>query len=430
MKTEIVKVNFYPKSGHCYPDLVQKNDGRVKAQIRSFLLGAIYRKINHEFQEKCGSPLKSGMKVLMQVKPQFHPVRGVSLQILDIDPSFTLGEMALQKKMALAKLEKEGLLNKNKQLYFPLVPKRIAVISVVSSKGYQDFKKIIDQNAQRFPIHLELFPALLQGDEAIMSIQNQLKKIQARRAFFDLVCIIRGGGGEVGLACYDDFELAKSVANFPLPLFTGIGHAANKTVTEIVAHKSFITPTDLAFEIIQKYINQEVLLNELEENLGRSLQFQIEDQKEYLKGLTYHFPRKVQAKLFDQKEILKDLTSKLNFNAQNLFWNKKADLKDFETTLLQDSKKILSQNKEELQEFSMRNKSALVRKFTHEKSELDLAQKVVKMMHPNRILAKGFAIVHQNGEIINSSKKVSLDQSIEIQMKDGSIHAKINKHGN
>ena len=195
VKVEINKLNHYSHSGHCYPDLVEKREGKVIAEMRSTLWKGDFYSINQRFLNTLQEPLKDGITVLMLVNIAFDPVYGISLRILDIDPSFSLGELAKEKQASIARLQKEKIFNANKALAFPVLPKRLAIISVETSKGYADFTKIIDNNPYAYKFEYRLFPALLQGDKAVQSIVDQLETVAGLLDHFDAVAIIRGGGG-------------------------------------------------------------------------------------------------------------------------------------------------------------------------------------------------------------------------------------------
>ena len=246
VKAEMNKLNHYSHSGHCYPELVEKKDNKVIAEMRAVLWKGNFDKINAQFLKTLNEPLKDGIKILFLTQINFDPKYGISLNILDIDPSYTLGDLEKEKQQNIIRLKKENLFDKNKTLQLPLIPQRIAIISVETSKGYADFLNVIDNNQWNYKFFHMLFPSLLQGDRAPSNIIEQLNKIRKVKHHFDLVAIIRGGGGDIGLASYNNYDLAKTVASFPLPVLTGIGHATNETVTEMVAHSNHITPTNLA----------------------------------------------------------------------------------------------------------------------------------------------------------------------------------------
>ena len=180
-----------------------------------------YIKINNTFQKVLKEPLKDGIKILFLASISFDPTYGLALRIIDIDPGYTLGDLEREKQETIKKLQDEGIFNKNKTLKLPLLPQRIAVISVETSKGYADFLKVIDTNSWGYKFFHLLFPSLLQGEKAVEGIINQLRRIRKVRSHFDVVAIIRGGGGDIGLSCYNSFILAKEIALFPIPVITG-----------------------------------------------------------------------------------------------------------------------------------------------------------------------------------------------------------------
>lgn len=260
VKAEMNRLNRYPHSGHCYPELLERSDGKIVAEMRGNLWRDDYESVNAKFLEVLNEPLHDGIAILLQARVSFHPLYGLSLQISDIDPSYTLGELEREKQLAIRTLIREGIFKSNKSLSLPLLPQRIAVISVQTSKGYADFTKILRDNPWGYSFFIMLFPALLQGDQAVDSIRYQLDRIGKVRRHFDAVAIIRGGGGDIGLTCYNHLDLVRQIALFPMPVLTGIGHSTNETVAEMVSHTNAITPTELADFLIQTFHNFSVPL--------------------------------------------------------------------------------------------------------------------------------------------------------------------------
>ncbi|MEM9053383.1 MAG: exodeoxyribonuclease VII large subunit, partial [Bacteroidota bacterium] len=209
IKAEINRLNYYPQSGHCYPELVEKKNGKIVAEIRGFLFRNLYEEIDQNFLDQTGKHLGDGMEVLLLCRVSFDPKYGLSLYISDIDPSYTLGEMARLREEAIKLLKVESILDKNKTTHLPYPVRRIAVVSVETSKGWRDFIQTLESNHYGHLIGHELFPAKLQGDMAVASIRAALAKIEKRSSDFEAVAIIRGGGGETGMDCYDQYELAK-----------------------------------------------------------------------------------------------------------------------------------------------------------------------------------------------------------------------------
>lgn len=262
VRCEISRISLHNQSGHCYLELIDKNETSILAQQRGIIWSDKYYSITEKFRAATNSNLSGGMKVLFLCSISFHPMHGLSLNISDIEPSFTLGEMARSKNESIARLKAEGLYNKNRSLKLPVLPKRIAVISVITSRGYQDFVSTIENYQKKFSIHTRLFEAILQGDNAVPTIINAMRKIISYKNSFDAIVIIRGGAGEAGLSCYDEFSLSSAIAESPLPVITGIGHASNETVVEMISFKNCITPTAAATFLLEHFEAQSTNLNE------------------------------------------------------------------------------------------------------------------------------------------------------------------------
>lgn len=255
VKAEMIKLNHYPYSGHAFPDLIEKQNDVIVAQMRAVIWSADFKRIRDKFRA-CGlADLSDGISILFRASILFDEFYGLSLRIIDIDTSFTLGEMEKQRMLCIERLKNEGIYGLNQSLPLKAVPKRFAIVSVDSSKGYNDFMQIVDKFSSRFTIFTHLFPSLLQGDGAINSISYALERINPLADFFDAVLIIRGGGGDVGLDCYNNYNLCKAISLCKLPVLTGIGHASNLTVAEQIAWKNFITPTDLADFLFSRFSN-------------------------------------------------------------------------------------------------------------------------------------------------------------------------------
>ncbi|MDH5603595.1 MAG: exodeoxyribonuclease VII large subunit, partial [Cyclobacteriaceae bacterium] len=252
-----LKVN---QNGHCYLELVEKENNQVLAKARATIWANVYMRLAPYFAQASGERLKPGLKILCQVKPGFHEVFGLSLNILSIDPKYTVGERAKRREQIIKQLTEEGLVTLNKQLTWPLVPNRIAVISSETAAGYQDFMHQLQSNRYGYSYTTTLFQAIMQGDGAVSSISMALEEIRSQANQYDVLAILRGGGSSLDLDCFDSYELAKELAHFPLPVLTGIGHDKDSTVIDIVAYQSLKTPTALAEFLIQSVMQFEELL--------------------------------------------------------------------------------------------------------------------------------------------------------------------------
>jgi len=253
--------------GHVYFELVEKQGNQVEAKIRANLWQFTYRSVAAKFEAVTGTSLKNGMKVLAQVSVTYHPVYGLSLNVKDIDPSFSLGERARIRQETIARLTQEGRIGHNARLPLPLVIQRIAIISSATAAGYGDFINQLAGNPQGYKVYHQLFPSLMQGNEAVESLLSALDQVaeQAEKLQLDAVVIIRGGGAQLDLDCFDDYRLALKIADFSLPVLTGIGHERDETISDLVAHTRLKTPTAVAEFILSSF-------REYEENLALAAQ--------------------------------------------------------------------------------------------------------------------------------------------------------------
>lgn len=304
VKAEMIKLNHYPYSGHAFPDLIEKQDDVIVAQMRAVIWSADFKRIKDKFRS-CGlSDLTDGITILFRASILFDEFYGLSLRIIDIDTSFTLGEMEKQRMLCIERLKAEGIYSLNSSLSLPAVPKRFAIVSVGSSKGYNDFMQIVRKHSSRFAIFTHLFPSLLQGEGAINSISEALDRINDVADCFDAVLIIRGGGGDVGLNCYNHYNLCRAVALCKLPVLTGIGHASNQTVAEQIAWRNFITPTDLADFLFSGFNNAYLEVLNLSKQLKSNADSILNTNNERVKLLSESLKHKIENRILSEKERL------------------------------------------------------------------------------------------------------------------------------
>lgn len=405
VKAEMNKLNHYSHSGHCYPELVEKKDNKVIAEMRAVLWKGNFDRINAQFLKTLNEPLKDGIKILFLTQINFDPKYGISLNILDIDPSYTLGDLEKEKQQNIIRLKKENLFDKNKTLQLPLIPQRIAIISVETSKGYADFLNVIDNNQWNYKFFHMLFPSLLQGDKAPSNIIEQLHKIRKVKHHFDLVAIIRGGGGDIGLASYNNYDLAKTVASFPLPVLTGIGHATNETVTEMVAHSNHITPTKLAESLLQKFHDFSVPVQKAEEQMIYQARMILNENKFNLKN---------------EMKFFKSLT-------QNILNQNNSLLNQLPITLSKEIKNLIKENKFYLDQNSEHIKKDAQQLLKYQKQKLDSLEKNVEILDPKNVLKRGFSITKFNGKSVKNPNDLEIGQSVETILYEGELTSKIEK---
>ena len=425
VKAEIARLNFYPKSGHCYPDLVHKDKGKIQAEMRSIIWKNDFRRLSKKFREVVKEDLKDGMTILFKATVKFHQKYGLSLNILEIEPSFTLGEMAREKAETIDRLKKEGVFYLNKKIPFPSLPKRIAIISVETSKGYNDFLNIIDNNRWGFKFTHYLFPAILQGDRAIQSISRQLHQINKLKDFFDMVTIIRGGGGDVGLNSYDDYRLAKQIAGFPIPVITGIGHSTNETVVDMVAHANKITPTDLGYFLVDHFYKLSLNIDDLSHRLAGKTENILKSEKERLTGYQKFIHSHVFHFVQSNKKSLEGLTLDLKKETSKRMTRERKGLLDYKQRLKTLTKQKAVKEYEELRNFLRMLDIFTRQKLSNEKTHLDGLISKQRLLDPHHIMKRGYSLSTLNGKTLISSQQIREGDRIKTFLYDGSFESEI-----
>lgn len=427
IKAEINKLNIYAKSGHCFPELVDKRDGKIACEMRATIWKTDFDRINKVFRQAVNEPLKDGIKVLLLATISYEPKYGLSLVIRDIDPSFSLGELEREKKETIDKLQKENLFGKNKLLPIALLPKRIAIISVETSKGFQDFIKVIDQNIFGYRFFYMLFPAVLQGDASIKTIRNQLARIKKVKNHFDAVAIIRGGGADVGLSSFNNYQLAKSICNFPLPVFTGIGHSTNLTVSEMVAWQSAITPTELGDFFLQKFHNFAVPLQ-------RAQEIMLSEPKEIIAFENRQFSHAVQLFRSLARNQLNEIQSELNAVTKALLNETKhrlgaenEALVQFRHQLAKSSRDLFKTQSTELDHLLRDMSKDSIRFLKLQQEQLKNTEKIIQLVDPMNVVRRGYTITSVNGKLLRSTAQVKPGTKLETLTSDGTIESEVIK---
>lgn len=291
--------------GHCYMELVEKaKNNTVAAKVRATCWQQVYHLLSAYFATETGQTLSVGMQVLLQVEVSFHSVYGLSLNVVGIDPTFTLGDLARQRQLTIQRLQEDGVMDLQRALTIPSLPRRIAVISAADAAGYGDFCHQLLSNSSGFLFRTQLFPAVMQGDQSPASIIAALEQIAYQVEQYDVVVIVRGGGATTDLRNFDDYSLAFHCANFPLPIIAGIGHTRDVSVVDMVVHTSVKTPTAAAEWLITAMQEQADRLAELQLRLQRIAQYAIRKQQNQLDNLWQSLRFATQRRLHRQRAQL------------------------------------------------------------------------------------------------------------------------------
>lgn len=448
IKAELHKLNRYP-SGHSFPELLHKEDGKIQAQMGGTIWKSTMDGIERKFFEIAKERLKEGTEILMLAKVAFSETHGISLTILDIDPSFTLGQLQQERTETLKRLDKAGIINANQKLKIPLLPKRIAVISAQSSKGLSDFYKVLEHNENGYVFTSHLFQAYLQGDAAPPSIIAALNRVKQNIDLFDVVVIIRGGGGEVGLACYNNYELCKAIAQFPIPVWTGIGHSTNLTVAEMIAHQNGITPTELAemlvrcFQAFERPLEQmtdliKKMVPQFQKQTERELNNEIERlQMRAVNRLQFNFNRidrisnqvigNVRMGIQNNQQQLQSLSRIILNEVKSQIGSQERKLESLLAQMAKAEHTVRRNQEKELSQLTVKLKRQ-TESFVKERNQaLNATEKLKNALHPNQVLKRGYSIARVEGKVISNENTPKINDNITLITKDFLLEAQQTK---
>lgn len=447
IKAEISEMTVN-RSGHCYLDLVETDAANnVISRVRATIWSYSFRMLKPYFESTTGQLFTEGIKVLLQAKVEYHELYGLSLNIRDIDPTYTMGDMARQRKEIINRLEEEGVLEMNKELQLPLVPQKIAIISSPTAAGLQDFMDQLHNNQHRAKFYTKLFPAVMQGKEAPESIMAALDRIFEYENIFDAVAIIRGGGAQVDLAAFDHYDLAFHVTQFPLPVITGIGHDKDDSVVDLVAHTRLKTPTAVAEFLISSVAEFLSYMNELEGRFAESVNDILQNRKETINGHLNRFQNSVRSRLKDERQFLEISNLKLKSATENYFHDKNNSFNQLaikiKTTTISfikyqqnslgrsiektrfGSKSLFWKNQNQLENIQHEIKIRLEDKLKFENQKLRRLTENLRLVDPEKILKRGYSLTLKDGKIVKSVKQIDAGDEIETRMSDGKLKSKV-----
>ena len=368
-------------SGHCYLEFVQKDvaGNNLIAKARGTIWSNIYKMLKPYFEQETGQPFVSGIKVLVQVSVEFHELYGYSLTVLDIDPTYTVGDMARKRREILRQLEEEGVIDLNKELEMPMLPQRIAVISSATAAGYGDFCNQLQNNPRGYGFHTELFPAIMQGERVEESVLSAFDAINNRIDEFDAVVIIRGGGATSDLTGFDTYLLAASCAQFPLPIITGIGHERDDTVLDRVAHTRVKTPTAAAEYLIVCMDEVADRLNDLAYRLQSGVRNRLLWEHRRMDSLKQRIPNAVYKRISDAKYEL--LVAQRNLASASMAF------------------------------------------LTNKTHRMELLQQKLNDALPEKQLARGYSITLKDGKVVKDASALKEGDSLVTMLHQGKIES-------
>ena len=369
-------------SGHCYLDLIEKADDTdvLVAKQKATIWAFTYRMLKPYFESETGATLRAGMKVLLLCEVEFHEVYGISLNVRDIDPAFTVGEMAVRRAEIIRRLTDDGIVDMNKQQPLALVPQRVAVISSATAAGYGDFCDQLRNNVFGYTFYTKLFPATMQGAQTEQSVVAALDKICDFIDNFDVVVIIRGGGATSDLVAFDNYNLALHCAQFPLPIISGIGHQRDESVVDLVAHTRVKTPTAAAEFLVARINDFEKNIDEMAQNVD-----------------------------FSVREVVHDELLRLQQRIARL-------------SVVQ---RVCVRHDAALQHLTMRLRNAAKMAISSEEKRMALVEKSIEYADPATLLQRGFTLTTKHGKIVKSVCDVAPGDIVTTHLADGAFTAMV-----
>ena len=393
------------RSGHCYTELIEKDSrGTTIARVGAAIWANKYRTLYYDFQQATGQTLASGMKVLVNVTATYHRLYGMKVIINDLDPSYTLGDMARQRQEIINRLKAEGILDMNKELPWPDVPQRIAIISAEGAAGYGDFMNQLQGNPYGLQFYTCLFHAVMQGDQTVPTVLAALDRINRHIDLFDCVVIIRGGGSTSDLNSFDNYDLASTVAQFPIPIIVGIGHERDVTVLDDVASIRVKTPTAAAEWLIQCGTAALSRLNELQEAVVTSVRDTVSQAREQLAYFTSMIPATAR-RIIDTNRI------RLDHHARNI--------PVAATNLIASQRTRLERSVERIGD-------ALQSIMQREQQRLQALDDKASLLSPEGTLRRGYALVRMGDKCVTDAAQLHPGDQVTMQFAEGVADATVN----
>ncbi len=437
------------RSGHCYLELIEKEGNDIIARSRATIWSYTFRMLKPYFETTTGQQFSQGIKILVQVTVEYHPVYGLSLNVKDIDPTYTVGDMALQRKEIISRLQTEGIFEMNKELELPLVPQKIAIISSATAAGFQDFMNQLNTNESGFIFYTKLFEATMQGAETVPSIINALERIFQYEDFFDAVVIIRGGGATADLSSFDDYDLAFNVTQFPLPVITGIGHEKDDTIIDLVAHTRMKTPTAVAEFFITGVARFYERLLDMENEIVQFVRDTIDDEQNRLERIAASLNYSVSGYINEKQTQITKMGNELQQNVSRFSFKKKYEINNLKHDLesavslwFVETKNRMEQKRRVLKrvvgESLLKENATLIhykdlvtsksrKMIFREQEKIHINENSVRLLNPENILKRGYSLTLKDGELVKSVAQLKMNDEIETRFADGKVKSKIIK---
>lgn len=412
--------------GHWYMELIEKNDGGATvAKCRANIWANSVPFIHHKFLAATGRNLSTGIKLMVRGSVTYHPLYGMSFNIVDIDPSYTLGDLERLRREILERLQREGVLDYNRSLQFPFAPQKIAVISAKGAAGYGDFMHQLLGNTAGFKFYPMLFQAAMQGERTAPSILHQLELIEATIDFWDCVVIIRGGGSTSDLNGFDNYELARAVATFPLPIVVGIGHERDRNVLDEIACIRCKTPTAVATFLIDSLRNA---YDAAASRVDKIVKFSVDaltGEKHRLANIEASLPARIQTRLLRAEQRLSTVAHNLDRAVSRRNNREKDRLSMIASSIERAATRVQNKERENIGRLALRFENSL-KGFTRRPAmKLENIENILRVLSPQNTLKRGYSITRINGGAVRSASSLKPGDIITTILPDGSVSSRV-----
>ncbi len=419
---EISEIKENP-SGHCYLELVEKDtdNDQPKAKARATIWSRSFRMIKPFFETSTGRRLGAGIKVLVQCVINYHPLYGLSVNIVDIDPTFTIGDLEMVRQQTINRLIAEGVMGMNNEIPLPLLPKRIAVISSPTAAGFEDFANQLHNNSYGYAFFVKLFAASMQGDKAEESIINALERINESVDMWDIVAIIRGGGSQIDLGCFDNYNLANNIAQFPIPVVTGIGHEKDVSIADMVAHTRLKTPTAVAEFFINQFVNAENWLMEANDDFTDAVKHVVGLNVQTLSKISNRIiPSVIRSTQYENIRLQKIIHSN-HEEATKFLGKSNLILNKFTNRFNIHVKLAIGKKNQELKQYKKWLMLEPKTKLGILTNELKQIERNLHSVDPKNVLKRGFSITLYKGKPLKNGHDINPSDEVETILCTGKL---------
>ena len=425
VQAEILSISEGIGKKTVYLDLVEESEGRQNAKMRGIIWAGAGQNILAELGGEASQILKPGSEVVFSARIQFHERYGLALHIDRIDLRFMLGELERRKQITTARLKKMGAMGWNRKMTVPTLPQRVALVGSSGTSGFRDFCTKVTEHPNRFRVRIEAHQSSVQGVSAAEELAAGIRQAEATQP--DLIVLLRGGGGKLDLDAYNDFELCLAIARSSVPVWTGIGHESDLVVADLVAHKAWKTPTEVAVGVVQRFEDASLEVDALQAQLEHLAQAWLLDRHREFEGHWERIGSASRHALNRQRLELQNLSRLLQIQAPALVERHRHTLREMRSTVARAGAHSLENAAREIRQYQQRLRGASSRHLAEQKLALTHFKRTLDAIGPEKTLQRGFMLLERNGEVLSRVAGVKEGEQLLIQARDGELDVTVDR---